>query len=199
MRRQTRLFRRPVALPAIIPAVLILAGCSSGNGAATTSTEQGPAVLGATDAMWQTGHPRDTATAGASGYGPTVSINGRTVDQFTAVQEQNGRVIGWHMTFPAGTDLAKAEALVRAQLPSDIRQTASGRNTFGGGGGYCEFVDFQSQKLATELNSPAPTGSESNVGVTLYESTPHPSDTTGIAKVNSADIGTTPRASGQGC
>jgi hypothetical protein len=71
------------------------------------------------------------------------------------------------MTLPAGTHLGAAEALVRAQLPPDVRQTASGRNAFAAGAGYCEFANFQSQQLATALGTPAPNGSNGNIGCPL--------------------------------
>jgi hypothetical protein len=195
--------RRQRGLLAVIPIALAVASCSSNSGTSASSTTTSPAkhgvaVLGATVAAWQSGHVQGSSTAGGPGYGPTVSINGHTVDQFSSVQEQGGKITGWHMTFPAGTHLAKAEALVRAQLPVDVRQTASGRNTFANGG-YCEFVDFQSDMLAAALGTPAPTGSNGNIGVTLYEVTPHGSGTASNVTVNAADISTVPRATGQGC
>jgi hypothetical protein len=196
--------RRHRGLLVVVPLALAMAACSSNSGAPTSSTtgsgdRPGVAVLGATGAVWRSGHAQGSGSAGGQGYGPSVSINGHSVDQFTAIQERGGKVTGWHMTFPPGTHLAKAEGLVRAQLPSDVRQTASGRNTFANGGGYCEFVDFQSDKLAAALGTPAPTGSAGNIGVTFYEVTPHGSGTGSIVTVNAADITTGPRAAGRGC
>ncbi len=196
--------RRLRGLLGIVPLAVAVAACSSNNATSTSpssasAAKPGLAVLGATDAVWRSGHKQGPDMSGGSDYGPTVSINGHTVDRFTAVREQGGKVTGWHMTFPPGTHLAEAEALVRAQLPSDVRQTASGRNSFATGGGYCEFVDYQSDKLATALGTKPPTGSQANIGVTLYDVTPHSTGTTSIVTVDSADIGTVPRAAGQGC
>jgi hypothetical protein len=185
---------RVVALSIVSLLALGLAACSSGSSTPKTTTAPGVAVLGATTAAWQSGH-----TANAHGYGPSVTVNGKSVPQITALQESGGRVVGWHMAFGAQTKLAAAETLVRAQLPTDSVQTASGRGDFAQPATYCEFVNYQSAKLAGSLGTPVPTGSESNVGVIFYEVTPAGNGSSSIATVNAADVSTTPVAASQRC
>jgi hypothetical protein len=144
--------------------------------------------------VWQSGH-----AANGDGYGTSVTINGKTTPQFTSVKESAGRVVGFHMTFPAHTKLPAAEAQVRAQLPNDAQQTASGRSNFAQAATYCEFVNYQSAKLAASLGTPVPTGAQGNIGVVLYEITPKTTGSSSIATVNSADVSTTPVAAGQRC
>jgi hypothetical protein len=185
---------RVIALSVLCLSALGLAACSSGSSTPTTTAHPGEAVLGATTATWQSGH-----VANSGGYGATVTINGKSMPQLTSVKESEGRVVGWHMTFPANTRLPAAEALVRAQLPKDARQTASGRSDFAQAATYCEFVNYQSAVLAGSLGTPVPTGAQGNVGVVLYEITPQRTGSSSIATVNAADVSTTPVAAGQPC
>ena len=185
---------RVIALSVLSLSALGLAACSSGSSTPTPKAAPGVAVLGATTAAWQSGH-----AANAGGYGSTVTINGKSIPQFSSVKESGGRVVGWHMTFPAHTKLPAAEALVRAQLPKDAQQTASGRSDFAQAATYCEFVNYQSAVLAGSLGTPVPTGAQGNVGVVLYEITPKHSGSSSIATVNAADVSTTPVAAGQRC
>jgi hypothetical protein len=186
--------KRVMVLSVLALSTLGLTACSSGSSAPTPKAPPGVAVLGVTTATWQSGH-----AANAGGYGSSVTINGKSMPQFTSIKESGGRVVGWHMTFPAHTKLPAAEALVRAQLPKDARQTASGRNDFAQAATYCEFVNYQSATLAGSLGTPVPTGAQGNVGVVLYEITPQHSGSSSIASVNAADVSTTPVTAGQPC
>ena len=147
---------------------LVATACSSG-GSSTTSTTVAPgvAVLGASFAVWVRGHPPVSA-GGESGYGDTVSINGMSVPEITEVHQLKGKVVSMHLTLPAGTHLAAAEQQVRAELPTDARQTASWRGTFPGApAAYCEFVNYQSVALARSMGIPPPTPSVANIGTSL--------------------------------
>jgi hypothetical protein len=185
---------RVIAVSVLSLSALGLVACSSGSSAPTPKAPPGVAVLGVTTATWQSGH-----AANAGGYGASVTINGKSMPQFTSVKESGGRVVGWHMTFPPHTKLPAAEALVRAQLPKDARQTASGRGDFAQPATYCEFVNYQSAALAGSLGTPVPTGAQGNIGVVLYEITPQHPGSSSIATVNAADVGITPVAAGQPC
>lgn len=187
---------RVIALSTVGLLALGLAACSSGGSgnAKPKATKPGVAVLGATTATWQSG-----LASNAGGYGPSVTLNGKSVPEFTALKTVGGRVVGWHMTFGAPTKLSAAEALIRAHLPSDSRQTASGRGDFARAATYCEFVNYQSATLATSLGATAPTGAQANIGVDLYEVTPTGTGSSTIARVNAADVSTTPIAPGQRC
>ena len=186
----------------VIVAALGLASCASGSAAKATTTTTpvpaGAAVLGADVATWRSVHPQ-TTVGGTTGYGSTVTVAGRPVPQFTRVVVRHGRVVGWHLSLPAGTHLAAAEALVRRQLPADVEQTASFRGTFAGGGRHCEFVNYRSAGLARALGLPPPSVSEATLGVILYEREPGQSGTPGIEVVNSADVSTTPGVTGRSC
>ena len=185
---------RVIALSGVSLLALGLAACSSGGSSAPKPVRPGAAVLGATTAAWQSG-----LVANSGGYGSSVTINGKSVPEYTAVKEAGGRVVGWHMTFGADTRLPAAEALVRTRLPTDSRQTASGRGDFARAATYCEFVDYQSATLATSLGTTAPTGAQANIGVTFYEITPTRTGSSSIATVNAADVTTTPISLDQRC
>lgn len=126
-------------------------------------------------------------------------VNGRSTAQFDAVTTDDGKVTGWHQVFPVHSSLAHAEATVRDALPADARQTASWRGTFSGGGGYCEFVSFQSASLASQLGTTAPTPADSNIGVKFYEVTPDRSGSSSIATVNAAQVRAEPYSLGEHC
>lgn len=157
------------------------------------------AVLGASFAVWVRAHPSITA-GGQSGYGTTVSINGQSVPEFTDVRQLNGRVISLHLTFPAGTHLAAAEGVARAQLPTDARQTASWRGMFPGSPpAYCEFVNYQSLALARSLGIPPPPSAAANIGTSLYDRIGDRPGSSSIATVNSAVVSTAANVVGQAC
>lgn len=185
-------------LGTLIGSAVALAACSSGstNPPPSTAAHAGVAVLGATVSEWQSAHP-STTVGGSAGYGSSVTVDGRSVPQFTAIEERDGRVVGFHMALPPGTRLATAEQLVRTQLPTDIEQTASWRGTFRSSGGYCEFVNYKSAKLAVQL--PTATASASNVGLKVYEIKDGKAGSPSIRIVNSADVSTTPGVVGQAC
>lgn len=178
---------------------LTLAACSSGSSTPSTTVAPGVAVLGAPFSVWVRGHPAVSA-GGESGYGDVVTVDGQSVPQITGVKQLEGRVVSLHLAMPDGTRLGRAEALVRAQLPADARQTASWRGTFPGTPtSYCEFVDYQSTRLATSLGVPPPAGSAPNIGTSLYERAGGRSGTSSIAKVNQADISTAANVLGTSC
>lgn len=182
--------RRRAAMLAILVAIPV-AACSSGP-STTPTVAAGSAVLGAPYATWVRAHP-PVVVDGQAGYGDTVSLNGRSVPQFTRVRQAGGRVVGLHLTLPARTRLGPAEGLVRAQLPPDAGQTASWRGRFPGGtAAYCEFVNYRSATLARWLGTPPPTGATANIGTSLYEVGGSRPGSSSIATVNSADLGTTP-------
>ena len=177
-----------------------LAACSSGNGSSTTTTvARGAAVLGTPYTVWVAVHPPITV-GGVSGYGRTVSVAGDTAPEFTDVHQLDGRVISFHMTLPATTHIAAAEQLVRAQLPSDARQTASWRGSFRGDpAASCEFVNYQSTILARSLGIAPPPPSSANIGTSLYERSAHRPGSPSISTVNSADLSTTANTVGESC
>ena len=185
-------------LGALVGSAVALAACSSGsaNPSPSTTVHPGVAVLGATTAEWQSAHPSNTV-GGSAGYGSSVTVDGRSVPQFTAVATRGGRVVGFHMSFPPATRLATAEQLVRSELPTDVEQTASWRGTFRSTGGYCEFVNYKSAKLATQV--PTATASASNVGLKVYQIKNGKTGSPSIRIVNSADVSTTPGVVGQAC
>lgn len=177
---------------------LALAACSSGSSPSTT-VPPGIAVLGAPFGVWVRGHPSVSA-GGQSGYGAVVTVDNQSVPEFTDVRQLDGRVVGFHLSLPDGTKLGRAEVLVRAQLPTDARQTASWRGSFPGAPtAYCEFVNYQSAKLATSIGVPSPTGAVSNIGTTLYQRVNGRSGASSIAKVNQADISTAANVLGNSC
>lgn len=176
-----------------------LAACSSGSGTSVQPSRPGVAVLGAKTTVWRSGHATTSDAGSGPGYGTSVTIDGHSVPQSTSVKESDGRVVGWTMTFPAGTRLASAEKLIRAQLPLDARQTASWRGSFGTADSHCEFVNFQSATLAGSLGTATPSASQDNIGVEVYEITPHRSGLSSIAIVNSAVVNAKPNVLGQGC
>jgi hypothetical protein len=128
-----------------------------------------------------------------------VTVDGTPTAEFTDLATNRGRVTGWHQVFPAGSRLARAEASVRAALPADARQVASWRGSFAVGGRHCEFVDYQSVSLASQLGSAVPTSSEGDIGVKFYEATSHGPGTSGIATVNSAQVSAEPFTQGEPC
>jgi hypothetical protein len=170
---------------------LALAACSSGP----SSSAGPPARLGSSLTAWQA----TRGSTGNGGYGSTIAVAGQSTTQFTAVTTTDGKVTGWHQVFPAGTSLSHAEAAVRDALPADARQTASWRGSFSGGGGYCEFVSYQSSSLASQLGTAAPTPAASNIGAKFYQVTPHRSGSPSIATVNSAQVSATPYTLGAPC
>ena len=170
-----------------------LAACS---GAPSASPPSGPpARLGSSLTAWQATRP----AAGGSGYGRTVTVDGASRAQYSDVTTAAGKVTGWHQAFPAGTRLARAEAAVRAALPTDARQTASWRGTFARGEGLCEFVNYQSVSLAGLLGTAAPDPSGSNIGARFYEATSPGPASTSIADINSAQVSTAPATQGESC
>jgi hypothetical protein len=170
---------------------LALAACSSGP----SSSGGPPARLGSSLATWQATRGSD----GNGGYGSTIAVDGQSTAQFTAVATTDAKVTGWHQVFPSGTSLGHAEAAVRDALPADARQTASWRGSFSGGGGYCEFVSYQSASLASQLGTSVPTPTESNIGAKFYQVTPHHAGSPSIATVNSTQVSTTPYTLGEPC
>ncbi len=174
------------------------AACSSGGSSTSTTAASGTAALGVPFSVWVQAHPA-TQAGGVSGYGSTVARGSGSVPQFTDVHQLNGRVVSMRLNLPSGTRLATAEAQVRAQLPSDSRQTASWRGAFPGSPlTYCEFVNYQSAALAHSLGIPPPTGQAANIGTSLYNHT-GTTHTTSIARVNTADISTAANVVGKAC
>jgi hypothetical protein len=182
-----------------IVAGVVLAACSSGSSSPTTTVTPGVGVLGAPYSVWVRSHPPVTVD-GVSGYGATVTVAGRSTPEFTNVRQLDGRVVSLHLSLAQLTRLAAAEAQVRAQLPSDARQTASWRGSFSGSqAGHCEFVNYQSQTLAHSLGTSAPTSAIANIGTSLYERTSGAPGAASIARVNSADISTAANVVGATC
>ncbi len=193
--------RRGAALSSALVLAALAAACSAApraGSSSTTTLAPGVAVLGASYALWVRGHPAVTVD-GATGYGTAVRQGGRSVPEFTDVRRQGGKVVALHMALPGGSDLARAEQLVRAQLPTDARQTASWRGSFRQAADHCEYVNFQSATLATSLGTAAPAGSTANIGTSLYERSVSQVGSPSIATVDAADIGTTPAVLLQPC
>ena len=191
--------KRQLLVTTLSLAALALAGCSSSgtgsSGGTSTTVPSHSAVLGATTAAWDAGHPQGS---NATSFGPKVKVHGAEVDQYHSVSTANGRITGWQMYFPQSTRLGAAESMVRAQLPADSRQTASWRGSFAGGG-YCEFVNYASASLATNLGTTSTAEGGSNIGVKLFDSAANGAKKASIAHVNSAVVGTTPFTVGQPC
>jgi hypothetical protein len=184
---------------ALVSVSVLAAACSSGRTTTpTTTVAPGAAVLGALFSVWVQAHPA-TRVGGVSGYGNPVSRESGPVPQYTDVEQHDGRVVSMRLNLPSGTHLADAEGDVRANLPTDARQTDSWRGAFAGNPStYCEFVNYQSTTLAHSLGVPPPTGQSANIGTSLYDQigTRHSSN---IGKVNTADISTTPNVLGKAC
>jgi hypothetical protein len=185
---------------------LVFAACSSSPAAQTTTTAStapsthasgSSAELGATLSAWKAAHTPTTAGTTA-GYGSIVTVNGRKVPEFTALQVSGGKVVGWHLSFGSATHLASAENAVRQLLPADAQQTASWRGSFAAGR-YCEFVNFRSKTLAEALGTRVPPASGSNIGAAIYSTSPQGSGTSSIELVNSADVGIHSHTQGQTC
>jgi hypothetical protein len=184
---------------AVVAGGSALAACSGSSGSSSSTTvPPGKAGLGASLSSWQSVHP-PTSAGGTSGYGTTVTVDGKSVPQFTAVQVHSGKVVAFHQSFPSGTKLGTAEASVRQELPTDIEQTASWRGNYATAGKYCEFVNYRSEELSGILGSGSLSSTQSNIGVTLYRIEHGQAGTPSIAVVNSADVNTTPRTVGQSC
>jgi hypothetical protein len=205
--RRRSIAARGLAATLVCCVGLVFAACSSSPAAVTTSTASTgasthtvpgtTAELGASLSSWKVAHVPTTAGTTA-GYGPIVTVNGRKVPEFTALHVSGGKVVGWHLSFGSATHLAVAENLVRQLLPADAQQTASWRGTFGPGR-YCEFVDFRSKALAQTLATAVPPASGSNIGATIYYTSPKQSGTPSIEEVNSADVGIHSHTQGQTC
>jgi hypothetical protein len=180
-------------------AVSMLAACSSpGTSATTTTVTPGTAVLGVRFSVWVLAHPA-TQVGGVSGYGNAVSRGDGSIPQYTDIEQRDGRVVSMRLNLPSGTHLAIAEGDVRANLPLDVRQTASWRGAFAGKPStYCELVNYQSATLANELGVAAPKGISANIGTSLYEQT-GTQHSSSIVTVNTAEISTTPSVLGLAC
>ena len=170
-----------------------LAACSSPP--ASSAPSGPPARLGSTLTQWQATRP----ASGDGGYGRAIPIDGTTTAEYTDVTTHQGRVVGWHQVFPAGSRLARAEAAVRTALPTDARQTASWRGADAGGGGFCEVVNYQSASLASVLGTGAPTSSGGAIGAEFYERTSHGAGSPSIATVNAATVQSAPFTQGEPC
>lgn len=194
-----RIAGREIIVATLGACILGLAGCSSSSGGAsgsTTSTVPPHAAgLGATTSTWDAAHPQGSD---ATSFGPVVTVNGKDTDQFRSVSTSNGRITGWQMAFPSSTRLGAAEAMVRAQLPADSRQTASWRGSFAGGG-FCEFVNYSSADLAANLGTTSTSVGGSNIGVKFFDVAANGAKRPAIIHVNSAVVGTTPFGAGQSC
>lgn len=178
---------------------LVATACSSGGTSTSTTVAPGVAVLGASYTVWVRAHPSVSA-GGVAGYGNVVTVNGQSVPEFTDVRQLNGRVVSMHLNLPVSTHLAVAEGLVRAQLPTDARQTASWRGVFSGSPpAYCEFVNYQSVILAHSLGIAPPPSSAANIGTSLSDRSRERPGSSSIASVNSAVISTAANVVGQAC
>jgi hypothetical protein len=178
---------------------LSLTACSSGSSTPTTTAPPGTAVLGAPFGVWVRGHPPVSA-GGRSGYGSVVAVDNQPVPEFTDVRQLNGKVISFHLSMPDKTKLGPAEVLVRAQLPTDARQTESWRGSFSGAPtAYCEFVNYQSDKLATSIGVHPSVGAVPNIGTSLYQRSGGHSGTASIVEVNQANVSTAANSVGDPC
>jgi len=190
---------RSFALCIALVALSSLAACSSTRTSATTTTvAPGTAVLGARFSVWVDAHPA-IRVGGVSGYGNSINRGDGSVPQYTDVEQRDGRVVSMRLNLPSGTHLAEAESDARANLPTDARQAASWRGSFGGKPAtYCEFVNYQSADLAHVLGVAPPTGTSANIGSSFYEQngTQHSSS---IVTVNTANMSTTPGVLGNTC
>ena len=172
-----------------------LAGCSGSPPSTAPAATVHAAGLGAPLATWTATRP----STGDGGYGRTITVDGTPTAEFTHVTTVEGRVTGWQQAFPAGTRLADAEASLRAALPADARQTASWRGDAASGGGTCEFVNYQSDLLASRLRTAAPAASGSNIGASFTDDTTSGTPAPVITTVNTARAGTAPYVEGQPC
>jgi hypothetical protein len=151
LRGRSRVALAPLALSV---SGVLFAACGSTTAPPAVVTGPKLAGLGATQREWDTHHQAASGhPASGSSYGPSVPFSGGTIDQFTAVTVADDRIVGWTMAFPDGTSIASAEQQVRAQLPSDSRQTASRRGTYPHSTNTCEIVSFESRSLGLVLGS----------------------------------------------
>jgi hypothetical protein len=197
--RRSSVGRYATAIAVALCVPLVATACSSSGSPSSSTVAPGVAVLGAPYSVWVRAHPPVTA-GGQSGYGTTVTVNGQSLPEFTDVRQLNGRVISMHLNLSGATHLATAEQRVRAQLPTDARQTASWRGTFPGSPpAYCEFVNYQSPALARSIGIPPPPPSVANIGTSLSERTGNRPGSSSIATVNSAVISTAANVLGHPC
>lgn len=198
--------RTSVTLPAaalgLVAMAVTVAGCSSGStvvsSAATTSTSAPLAAgtligLGATRSVWVTTHRR---AGSASEFGPLVRTGAGVRARYSAVRFAEGRVAGWTMSFPFGTRLVPAAALVRVELPADASQTASWRGKVSGSAGVCEIIDYRSARLEAALGTVFPGGA---FGVVFSQLAANGSRASSVTLANTALVGVATAAPGSPC
>jgi hypothetical protein len=110
-----------------------------------------------------------------------------TKPAYSVVTRSGDHVAGWVMAFPAGTTLASAERLLSLQLPPDVQQTSSSRQTARSGGGACEVVDYQSFQLAVAFTG-SPEMSNGKFSVSFFQVQPNGSIATSYVQVNRAIV-----------
>lgn len=119
---------------------------------ATATTRPAPPAdtltgYGATVAAWDRTHRADPSYAAGSAYNPDPSLppaNGRTADQYVAVQPLGGRVTDYTRNLPA-TSVSGAETIIAGEFPADTRMLWTQPLT------GCTIVEYASPTLHAAL------------------------------------------------
>ena len=181
VKRSSRVRVAPWALAAVGAAVGL-----SACGPSTPVHLTGLIGIGATTSNWNAAHP--VIGSGDIEYGPTVDTGDGVKPTYTEVNYSGGHVTGWVMAFPAATTLAVAERRLSHDLPADVQQTSSSRQTGQGGATACEVVSYQSLQIKL-VASGDPDLSAGRIAVSFYALEPSGSISTSYAKVNRAVVG----------
>jgi hypothetical protein len=190
---------RGSALGALLPLALGLAACGATPTAAptTTTTVIGNNLtgLGATTAQWNAHHtvaPGGPIPEGGfepdTVYGPFIPAPGGGENEWTAVNDADGRVVDWDQALPEGTNELTALDDVLRELPADAK-SMSAQTVFSASGSIaCLQVNLTSAMLNAALG-PKPIGdSGGDIGIELFTTTASGDVTYEVKNIDTATV-----------
>ncbi|HLX89700.1 MAG TPA: hypothetical protein VKR22_14740 [Acidimicrobiales bacterium] len=189
--------RVPVLCAVAIGAVA-LSACSGSpaKSAGTAPHITGLTGIGATTGNWGARH--QVFSAGAGTYGPEVQTDSGRQPTYLGVHIVAGHVTGWVMNFGVHTTLAEAEFKLDGDLPPDVEQTASSRETTNDGAGACEVVNFMSTQAQAALSG-VPALASGRFSVSFYELQASGAIASSYVTVNRAVVGVPGDIPGPAC
>jgi hypothetical protein len=178
----------------------LLGACSGSPAAPVTATSKPgplpPTGLGSTSADWDAQRVPAPGAPPGTAYGPIVATGVSRVPRYRGVVRSQNRIAAWDMAFGAGTRLARAVALLRAELPTDTQQTASWQVPSSGGSPACEVFQYESRTVGRVLKQRFPTGA---FGVAFWRVAPPGQAATTVVTVTSAAVGLAPSEPSEPC
>lgn len=178
----------------------LLGACSGSprTPVAATSTPGPPPIvgLGTTSAQWDAHRVPAPGAAPGTAYGPIIATGVGRVPRYRNVERSQNRIATWDMAFGAGTRLAQAVALVRAELPIDTQQTASWQVPASGGSPACEVFQYESTTVGRVLDQRFPKGA---FGVAFWRVAGSGQSSSDVVTVNSAAVGAAPSTPSAPC